>query len=218
MADTSDGIALASAHPVWQPAATFAGVIDVSHAQGRIDWAKVPASIVLVFIKATQGDGFTDPLYARNHADAALTGRLTVPYHFLTEAPVDDQLDNLWSVVGDPQPGMPVMVDWEVDPHSGRRAPIPVMEDFGTKLAALIGRPPLIYRGMFASSTPLIQSWPWFLPKYGPQPQGPKWLLWQNTDKASFPGINGHVDHSIFAGTEAELRAWHATGAMPRGF
>jgi lysozyme len=207
----------------WQPAATFGGVIDVSHNNGAINWKLVPPSIVLVFIKATQSASFTDPLYAKNLAAAKATGRLAVPYHFLTAAPVDDQLDNLFAVIGDPVTGvpvslMPVMVDWEIDPYAGRRAPIATMEDFGTKLAKLIGRPPLAYHGMFDLSSPTINAWPWMVPKYGPQPKGPRWLFWQNTDKFVLPGITHPVDHSIFAGTEAELRAWHATGAMPKGF
>ena len=54
---------------------------------------------------------------------------------------------------------------------------------------------------------------------YGPEPSGPKFLFWQNSDTVVIPGIEKvGTDHSIFSGTLNELKAWHATGAMPAGF
>jgi lysozyme len=203
---------------VWKPAQTFAGVIDVSHAQGPINWKLVPKDIVLVFIKATQGTDFVDPLFAQNMADAQLTERLVVPYHFLTEAPYPAQYNNLAVHVFPPLAGRPIMVDWEVDPRTQRRAPVFTMEAFCAMVSLHTGRLPLAYHGMYDQSSPTIQEYPWMVPKYGPEPQGPKWLFWQQTDKSLVPGINGHVDASVFAGTEMELRDWHKSGTMPEGF
>jgi lysozyme len=46
--------------------------IDVSHYQGDVDWPKVKADGVnFVFIKATQGVGYSKVDYFRNHAPKA---------------------------------------------------------------------------------------------------------------------------------------------------
>jgi hypothetical protein len=141
--------------------------------------------------------------------------RLVVPYHFLTSEPVDHQLRNLTITIGSTYAG-PVMIDWEGQP--GQRPPIPIMEAFGKLVDKLINRAPLAYHGMFDLSSTTINAWPWMIPKYGPQPRGPRWLFWQDRPNLHVAGIPTLTDHSVFAGTEVELRAWHATGAMPAGF
>lgn len=201
----------------WQPHATFGGVVDVSHNNGVIDWAKVPAEIALVFVKATQGAHFVDPRFAQNRDGARKAGKLVVPYHFLDSSPVPGQLANLMRGAL-PVPMGPVMIDWEVEPRSNLRAPVALMQEFGEAVQRVIGRAPLAYHGMYDLSNAAINAWPWFVPKYGPQPQGPHWLLWQNTPNLVVPGIPNKTDHSIFAGTIEELKVWHATGAMPKGF
>lgn len=202
---------------VWQPHATFGGVIDISHNNGPVKWSLVPATIVLVMIKATQGSGFVDPRYVENDEGARDTGRLVIPYHFLDNSSIAAQLDNFHKITALPA-GLPAMIDWEVEPQSNIRAPIATMEAFGNLLAEVIGRAPLAYHGMYDLTSAKINAWPWMIPKYGPQPKGPKFLFWQNTDKFPVLGIAQPIDHSIFSGTEAELRTWHKDGTMPAGF
>jgi GH25 family lysozyme M1 (1,4-beta-N-acetylmuramidase) len=203
---------LAPGKIVWSPTATFGGVIDVSHWNGPINWREVPASIVMVMIKATQGVSNVDPRFQANLGGALGTARLVVPYHFLTDDPVQAQLDNLIRVVGHLRG--PIMIDWEGQP----RPPAARMEAFGALVASAIGRPPLAYHGMYDPSSPKIQAWPWMLPKYGPAPHGVKYLFWQDRPNLHVPGISALVDHSIFSGTEDELRAWHRDGTLPAGF
>jgi lysozyme len=196
----------------WKPLATYTGVIDVSHWQGTIDWRAVPAEIALVFVKATQGSTAVDPMYLENVLGAEAGGRMVVPYHFLDASSPLAQLENFRRRM--PPPGLPAMIDWE-----GRPPPaIPIMEDFGVLVAGVIGRSPLAYHGMYELSSPRINAWPWMVPKYGPQPQGPRWLFWQDRPNLRIPGIQGPVDHSVFAGTADELIEWWRTGAMPAGF
>lgn len=201
----------------WQPNATFGGVIDVSHWNGIINWPIVPASITMVMIKATQGASGVDPMFAANREGALDTGRMVVPYHFLTAEDVGKQAANFLRTTefGD---GKPVMIDWEPVPPSMVRAPIPIMEAFCQTVEKLIRRSPLTYHGMFDLSSPIINAFPWMIPKYGPQPQGPKWLFWQDRPNLHVPGIPNLTDHSVFAGTANELVAWYNTGAMPKGF
>lgn len=203
---------------IWQPQATFTGVIDVSDNNGAIKWSLVPAPILLTFIKAGQGQHHVDPLFKANWEGALDTGRLPVPYHWLDQSPVTAQVDNFVRAAGIVA-GMPVMIDWEPDPRSNIRPSIVQMQNFGAAMQKIIKRGPLAYHGMYDLSSPIINAWPWFIPKYsGKPPRGPKYLFWQNSPNLVVPGITHPTDHSIFSGTEAELRAWHATGAMPAGF
>ena len=199
----------------WQPLNRFDGVIDVSHYQGPIDWAHVKAAgIEFAFIKATQGTSGRDPLYEQNWHDAVAAGLMTSAYHFLTADDPAAQHRHFVDVTG----GQGVMmVDWEIDPESGQRPPPPIatMEQFCRLVAASSGRDPLAYHGMFDLSSPTINAFPWMIPKYGPQPQGPKWLLWQYSPNGKIDGIATAVDRSVFAGTLDELRAWWRDGTLP---
>ena len=63
--------------------------IDVSHHQGKIDWARVAESsaesgypIRFVIMKATESDTFTDPDYQVNITNARNAGLVCGVYHF----------------------------------------------------------------------------------------------------------------------------------------
>lgn len=62
--------------------------IDVSYAQGRIDWRKVKAmhedsiGVSFAFIKATEGVLKVDPYFKRNWREAPKNGIITGAYHF----------------------------------------------------------------------------------------------------------------------------------------
>jgi len=51
-------------------------------------------------------------------------------------------------------------------------------------------------------------------PDWHHQPTEPC-LFWQYTSNQQVDGIGGNVDASLFAGSEAELKAWCETGALP---
>jgi len=62
--------------------------IDVSYAQGTIDWQKVRAMeddsvrITFAFIKATEGVLSVDPFFQRNWREAAKAGIICGAYHY----------------------------------------------------------------------------------------------------------------------------------------
>jgi lysozyme len=71
---------------------------------------------------------------------------------------------------------------------------------------------------MYDLSSRKINEWPWWIPKYGPEPKpSVKWLFWQYTQQGKMTGIKGAVDRSMFWGSVAELNAWHERNVMPRG-
>jgi lysozyme len=218
------------------PEIVFDGVIDVSHHNGVVDWPAVAgAGIALAFVKATQGARFVDPTFDRNRTGAAAAGVLTVPYHFVDAADPELQARHFITVAGMRQ-GEPAMIDWETP------APIAAVTTLGSVLVECIGRAPVTYYGyaQLPLCDPKLSEWPLLLPAYprgnrygdyqslvtrGPRLPPGRAADWTNgqrpydfhqyTPAGRIAGIHGPVDRSIWAGTPAELAAWHATGAVP---
>ncbi len=214
------------------PDPVFDGVVDVSHWNGTIDWPAVAAAgIALVLMKASEGGGNFDPLFAKNVAGAKAVGLLVVPYHFV-DAGVDGavQAAHFLKVSGIGK-GDAAMIDWETP------APVETVLAIGAAIVSATGREPVGYYGwaQLAKADPTLSAWPLMLPEY---PQGNRsgdyaslvraaprlppgrstarpYDFHQYTEAGIVPGITGCVDRSVWVGTEAQLRAWHATGALP---
>ncbi len=63
--------------------------IDVSHHQEFIDWGMVKkAGARFAFIKASEGVGFTDPMFEENIRGAVEAGVLPGSYHFFCRATI----------------------------------------------------------------------------------------------------------------------------------
>lgn len=200
-------------------------VIDVSHFQGAIDWRKVDSGIVLVFVKATQGAHYKDPMFRENRDGVLASGRMCVPYHFLTAEDVDAQIENFEKVLND---GQPFMLDWEGRPHSTLDAED--VDYMGAQMIDDLGVSNLFgYWGTSTSwpgvPTRSMQAWVKFTPRYphvGAQnfetvPHLQQGLvrdpLWQYTQWGRVAGIPVNVDRSVFNGTPDELRALYASMA-----
>lgn len=191
--------------------------IDVSHHQGEIDWSILPSAIKCVMIKATQGSKHVDDHFERNFIGAVDVGLLVIPYHFLDNSDIHKQFMN-FKTVTKLAPGMVVALDWETVSLHERRPPVSMMEALGESCKLVTGRSPLAYHGMYDLSSRKINEWPWWIPKYGPEPKPSlKWLFWQYTQQGRMTGIRAPVDRSMFWGSVAELNAWHERNVMPRG-
>jgi lysozyme len=185
--------------------------IDVSHHQGEIDWSVLPSAIKCVMIKATQGSNHVDDHFERNFAGAVDAGKLVIPYHFLDNSDIHKQFMN-FKTVTHLAPGMVIALDWETVSLHERRPPI------GESCKMVTGRSPLAYHGMYDLSSRKINDWPWWIPKYGPEPKSSlKWLFWQYTQQGRMTGIRAPVDRSMFWGTDAELHEWFERNVLPRG-
>ena len=59
--------------------------IDISHHQQMIDWEALKSEYIrFIFIKATEGGDYQDPLFAENCNNAKKTGFVRGAYHFYT--------------------------------------------------------------------------------------------------------------------------------------
>ncbi|GEB35324.1 GH25 family lysozyme [Brevibacillus parabrevis] len=204
-------------------------VIDVSHHNGMIDWKKVAADGVKgVFIKATEGAGYTDPRFRANAQGALAAGVKVGFYHYcrpetgntaaaeaesflVAVAGLQATLPHVLDVEGDASKvGASKLTDWcyswleTVENRSGHRA--------------------MVYTGASFAKTYLgakLAKWPLWVAHYGVnQPMAnPTWQCWsafQYTSSGKVSGIAGNVDmNELDAAFWMELTAKTQTTPKP---
>lgn len=218
--------------------------IDVSDAQGAIDWSKVKgAGIAFGIAKATEGNGYTSKTYAANAAGMKAAGLVPGAYHFLTGTPDGaTQADYFLSKIGEPA-GLLIGLDVETEPNLTVQPGIQQVQEFASRFAALQpGHPLLVYSG----------AWYWAGRDHMMDPRGadlgPLWAsvyataygtpaaiyatvpasFWSDTfggwptitllqfsPHTTVAGVAGVVDASAFRGTLAELRVLTGAPVIP---
>ncbi len=188
--------------------------IDVSYAQGKIDWPKVKAMeenglrISFAFIKATEGEQSIDPFYQRNWREAARNGLICGAYHFFR--PGKDgklQAQHFLKTVKPEQGDLPLAVDIEkldgVSPDQMRLQ----LNAFLSVIQYKTGIRPIIYSGLSFYSDYLkgyYNKYPIWIAHYD-QPEkkineAADWRFWQHTSQATVNGIHHAVDFDTFKG------------------
>jgi lysozyme len=211
--------------------------IDVSHANGRINWGTIARSgrIAFAYAKASEGDTRVDPLFAENRTGIRQVGLLRGAYHFFHPArPVAQQAGLFLSAVKEPEPGdLPPMLDleetsrehdeWpEIEPE--RRAPL-VLE-WLERIEQTLGRKPIIYtRRNFVEDifgrAEALAAYPVWIAHYtaGPAPSVPaswsKWTLWQFTDHGRAEGVVSNLDMNRFNGSLSDLQTLAGLRSSP---
>src|ERR1700726_5336003 len=176
-------------------------VIDISHWEDPIDFAKVAADgIVAVIAKATQGAAGADPAYAKFKKTAAPYKFRWGSYHFGTGGEVSVQVEHYLSVVK-PSDRELVCLDFEPNPN-GPTMTLNQARDFVSLVHAKLGRYPVLYGGILLKESlngkpdDLLSKCPLWLSQYGPKPVLPvcwkKYTLWQYTD-----GQEGPEPHTV---------------------
>jgi GH25 family lysozyme M1 (1,4-beta-N-acetylmuramidase) len=199
---------------------TWVHGIDVSDAQGNIDWQAVPSSgVALAYVKATEGTTYVASSAARNRAGAAAAGIPFGSYDFARPSGgTSAQAEAWWFVAhGGAEGTLPPALDLEV---TGGKTPGELGQWARTWLDAvtyLTGRTPIIYMGgYFAVDTAYVQAFTLWLPGYPfgstpdpvpcnmPLPRNPagmNWTIWQYSSSTHVAGISGDVDGSVAAPT-----------------
>lgn len=188
--------------------------IDVSYAQGKIDWQKVKAMhedsvhISFAFIKATEGILSVDPYFQRNWREAPKAGLICGAYHFFRPAKDGKWqarffLQNVKMEKGD----IPAVVDAEVldkaTPAKMRKELTAFLDYIKTKT----GVTPIIYSGQSFYEDYLqgyFDGYTLWIANYQ-QPslkisKSANWIFWQHSDRASVNGIYHTVDFDAFRG------------------
>jgi GH25 family lysozyme M1 (1,4-beta-N-acetylmuramidase) len=158
-----------SSGPTSPPGSLWVEGVDVSYAQGVIDWPTLASSrYEFAYIKATEGSIVTDSAFAKNWAAAGAAGMPRGAYHFFhcpvnaTEQQIIDQAKHFATVVGTIDAAdLPPMVDVEQgsmpfnkpDPKDARTWSqlvsagdfLHALDLFLSTVAQLTGRQPVIY-------------------------------------------------------------------------
>lgn len=198
-------------------------VIDISHYQGNVDFAKVKAAgIVGVICKATEGSTSVDSKFADNYRGAMNAGLAVSTYHFLHHGSVNAQIDHYIDTVH-PEQGERVCIDYEdeactlddlhaavsrlmnLDPtlqisvYSGHL----LKDQLGNSRDDLLADNTSLWLAQYTSGTP---SWP--------DETWPSWSLWQYTDHASVSGVSGNVDGNRFNGSKENCLKWFGPAGL----
>jgi GH25 family lysozyme M1 (1,4-beta-N-acetylmuramidase) len=204
--------------------------IDVSHWQGAIDWPKVAAAgKKFVIMKATEGTGFVDWMYATNHAGARAAGIPTTAYHFAnpgsTSGDAVAEADHFVDVASLTDGDLIPALDLEQSGGLGTTALRNWVASWLAQVTARLGVKPMIYVSpafwvkylgdtrYFADagykilwiahwhvSNPTVPAQNW---------GGHGWTFWQYSNCGSIPGISGCVDLDRYNGTNLEAVTYH---------
>ncbi|MBD1391693.1 glycoside hydrolase family 25 protein [Mucilaginibacter glaciei] len=188
--------------------------IDVSYAQGKIDWKKVAAMeedsvrISFAFIKATEGLLKVDPYFKRNWREAPKAGIVCGAYHFLRPAKSGAWqarffLQNVKMESGD----LPAVVDIERLDGTAPAAMRKELMAFLKTVSAKTGVKPIIYTGISFYNDYLsgyFDDYPlWIAHYYQPSLQidgNGRLNFWQHSDIGKVNGIAHVVDFDVFKG------------------
>ncbi|WP_317163461.1 glycoside hydrolase family 25 protein [Mucilaginibacter arboris] len=194
--------------------------IDVSYAQGKIDWYQVKAMqedsvhISFVFIKATEGLLTVDPYFKRNWREAPKVGLVCGAYHFFRP-----QKNGTWQArfflqnVDLEKGDLPMVVDIEeldgVPPDQMRKE----LKKFLDYLEKKTHAKPIIYSGLSFYQDYLsgyFDSYPFWIAHYYQDHlkinPATNWWFWQHSDKAKVNGINHVVDFNAFKGDDQDFQ------------
>ncbi|AEJ02132.1 glycoside hydrolase family 25 [Nitrosomonas sp. Is79A3] len=194
-------------------------VVDISHHNGQVDFAKVKASgVVGVIQKSTQGQSSIDRTYDANRKAALKEGLLWGAYHFATGSDGIKQADNFLKVAA-PDKDTLLVLDFKPNP-TGPSMDLIEAHAFVTHVQQTTGRYPGFYSGhyikqLLGGNKDLILSNCWFwLAQYGSTavipPTWDTWTMWQYTDgnvgpePHDVPGI-GYCDRDKFNGEQSQL-------------
>lgn len=195
--------------------------IDVSHHQGRIDWAKLKAPHVrFAYIKASEGGTFRDPMFAANWAGARGAGIVAGAYHFFTFCKSGaEQAANFLAVFAERSAQLPPAIDLEFGGNCGQRPSKAAFEqqlrDFLVELERRMGCRPLLYvtqefyQAYVAGSFNDYALWVRNIYRRPVLHAEERWILWQYANRARLPGVATFIDLNAFSGTAAEFGKLH---------
>jgi len=190
--------------------------IDVSHWQGRIDWARVADDgIAFAYIKATEGGDYVDPQFVANWDGAARAGVMRGAYHFYRpQTDAAAQAQQFLRTVGAHAGDLPPVLDVEVTDGRSAAAIAAGVRTWLETVERATGVRPILYTraGFWNQVGGGFGGYPLWVAHYGvAQPAIPadwdRWTIWQHSDAGRVAGITGNVDLNWFAGGWDDLRA-----------
>jgi lysozyme len=177
--------------------------IDVSHYQKNIDWEKVAnAGVDFVYIKATEGATYVDPMFKKNIEGAKKAKILVGVYHFfrMTSTP-EKQFENFKKAMKGYEMDLVPMIDVEVSEKYNTKEVRKNLDKFIALIKEEYGVPPMIYgtqRSYNTHCAPKYNKYHLYIGRYGSNPPVIKgegtYTIWQYTETGRIDGITECVD------------------------
>lgn len=181
--------------------------IDVSRHQKTIDWKKVAAdNVQFVYIKATEGATYQDPMFRENIEGAQEAGLLVGVYHYfrMTSSP-EKQFENFKKAMKGYKMDLVPMIDVEPSQKEMAGKSVKDLQKNLDKFIALVkaeyGVPPMIYGTQRSYNTycaPKYNNYHLYIGRYGknsPEIIGKgTYTIWQYTETGKINGIPVAVD------------------------
>jgi lysozyme len=192
--------------------------IDVSRYQRRINWQEVAAmksmgkQIRFCFIKATQGNDKTDPLFERNWRHSGEAGMIRGAYHYFNprikgQAQADYFLQKYEAGTGD----LPPVLDIEETGNVRTSVLRKEVKQWLERVEKKLGVKPFIYTHTKFYRSVLgedFDEYPFWVAHYhlGDEPRIYRdWHFWQHSESGFVNGISGRVDFNVFSGDSVQL-------------
>ena len=185
--------------------------IDLSHHNGAVDLTLIADSIDFLYLKASEGATWRDPMYNTYYSQAKTAGIPVGAYHFFNFT-IDGRLqaENFLWHTRHHSLNLPPVID--VETHTQASQPdhkvITRLTDMITTLREA-GHDPLIYThryGIERFVEPLeIEPKPrvWISSFTDPPlPDTTDWVIWQYSNVGTMPGISGDVDLNVARNTD----------------
>lgn len=192
--------------PVWgQDKEQESFGIDLSHHNGKINWEQVPY-VEFVYIKATEGATYVDPMYQQNMKGARAKNIRVGAYHyFRTTSSVQKQFENYKQNVKKSDIDLIPMVDVE----ECRKWSTIQFQDSLMRFIQLVkshyGKAPMVYSvNTFYNKycAPKFNKYYLMIGRYGNDDPFIKgkgtYTIWQKSQKGRLSGIPKNVDIVIF--------------------
>lgn len=211
--------------------------IDISHHQKHISWnilalycnasGKVYSGkarsytyvrpVDFVYMKATEGETHVDTKYVEYVLNARKHYIPKGSYHFFREnAGAAAQMRNYFSVAVFDRGDLPPVLDVEVDPKAAERFGEKRLRDSVLVCLKLMeehfGVKPIIYtndriRSSYMSDG-MFSSYPFWLARYGKEPEGGPFRMWQFSQSGQMSGLKREYDIDLdeFRGTYRDFR------------
>lgn len=207
--------------------------LDVSHYQGTVHWASVAQKgYKFAFIKATEGDTWTDPRFRTNWRGAKAAGLVRGAYHYYEPGRDPQQqaehfLSTVWPGSGQPllAPGdLPPVLDIETTGGWSSEEVVREIQGWLSLVQQRTLRIPILYtnRGFWDGLRTLqFSGYPLWVAEYGaaapsPLPAGwQQWSFWQHSQTGRIQGIQGDVDLNLFRGSLQDLQQMASSLSMP---
>lgn len=181
--------------------------IDVSHHQGKINWEMVKNSeghkISFVYIKATQGIGWVDPMYHYNIKQARQHGYLVGSYHyFTTKSSPKEQFEHFVKHVNKSDQDLIPMIDLEENNKYNTKTYNIKLKEFLGLINTHFKKKPIIYSQQGFYNTHLKNEYLKYhcwIARYNKHKEpelldNNKWTLWQFSETKKINGIKNCVD------------------------